>query len=99
MLKDSFKGTGTLKKFVDESNSAFSALNDIKVYMPQGYAGAEPTMQLSGDNKSIVFDMGDALIFTLNNVVWNFTGSADIDTMSAEVLNGKLVINVEANDS
>jgi len=96
MFKEDFKGTGSLKDFVDEANKLFSAANNIKVTMPVNYSGAEPTMAYDGT--SLVFDMGDALIFTLNNVVWNLTGTADFVSHSVEVVNGQLVINVEADD-
>jgi len=45
----------------------------------------------------IEFDFGDALIFTLNNVVWNLTGTATFNTNTVEVSGGQLIISVDAD--
>ena len=96
-LRDDFEGTGSFVRFVQECNKLFASLNNIRVFMPKGYKGVEPTLKLNGDDRGLTFDMGEALIFTLNNVEWNFSGDADIDDFSVRVEKGKLVINVEAN--
>jgi len=96
-LRDNFKGTGTFVQFVNECNKLFAALSNIRVFMPKGYKGIEPTLKLNGDNRGLTFDMGEALVFTLNNVEWNFSGDADIDDYSVEVDDGQLIISVEAN--
>jgi hypothetical protein len=94
MFKSDFIGTGNMAEFCAEANMLFSALNNIRFIMPSSYDGIEPHVEIKKD--SIVFDFGQALIFTLNNVEWNFTGDADIGSYSASVVSGKLVINVEA---
>jgi len=93
-LKDKFVGTGSMKGFVKESNKLFSSLNNIEFILPTGYSGIEPTIRLEEDG--LVFDFGDALIFTLNNVGWKLTGDATFVSNKVEVVNGKLVISVKA---
>lgn len=95
MLKDDFKGTGNMKRFCEESNKLFSALNNIQFKMPTGYVGIAPTARV--EDARIVLDMGQALIFTLNNVEWDLTGSATFNSYSAQVVNGQLVISVDAD--
>lgn len=95
MYKGDFKGKGPMKKFVDESNLIFSALNNPKVLMPKEYVGIQPTLKFNED--SVVLDFGDALIFTTNNITWNLTGTATFVSRSASVINGKLSISVVAN--
>lgn len=99
MLKDDYEGSGSMEDFVADSNKVFSSINNAEVIVPQGYAGIEPTVSIQGedDDLSLVFDFGDALIFTLNNVVWNLTGTAAFVSNSVSVVNGRLMINVEAN--
>ena len=94
-----FIGTGTMKKFVAECVKAFSAMNDIKIIMPPNYSGAEPELKIENDdeNTKLVFDMAEALVFTLNNVQWNLSGSASFDSYSVEVVGGQLIINVSAS--
>ncbi len=94
-LKDTFNGTGSMKKFADETNKLFSAINNISFIMPSGYGGVEPTVELK-DGK-LVFDFGNMLIFTLDNVSWKFTGSASINSNKVQVVNGQLVISVDAD--
>ena len=95
MFRDDFKGTGSMKGFCEESNKLFSALNNVEFQMPPGYSGAEPTVKVYEDR--IVFDFGEALIFTINNIEWNLTGTATYNSYSANVFNGKLYINVDAD--
>ena len=95
MFKHDFKGTGNMTTFCEESNKLFAALNNISFIMPSGYSGVEPTVKV--EEGRIVFDFGNALIFTLNNVVWNLTGDATFNSYSADVSNGKLTINVDAD--
>ena len=97
MFKDDFKGTGNMEQFCEESNLLFSALNNINFNMPSGYSGIEPTVEVHSDK--IVFDFGQALVFTLNNVEWNLSGSAVFVSNTVEVVDGKLVINVVANSA
>jgi hypothetical protein len=94
-LRSNFIGTGNMEEFCNETNKLFSAINNIQFQMPTGYAGVEPTVQVFDDR--IVFDFGNALIFTLNNVVWNLTGSATFNSNTVGVSNGVLVINVDAD--
>ena len=93
--KDDFKGTGNMKKFCDESNKLFSAMNNTDFIMPAGYSGISPSVRFE-DNR-IVFDFGQALVFTLNNVAWDLIGSATFNSTSATVINGQLVISVDAD--
>lgn len=101
-LNDKFVGTGSMTEFVDETNKLFSAVNNMSIIVPNGYVGIEPTAYL--EDGKIVFDFGDALIFTLNNVVWNFSGTSFVDpdkvtvSYSASVESGKLVISVVVNE-
>ena len=81
--------------FCEESNKLFAALNNITFKMPTGYSGIEPKAWV--ENGRIVFDFGQALIFTLNNVQWDLTGSATFNSNSAQVVNGQLVISVDAD--
>ena len=94
-FKTDFKGTGNMKVFCEESNRLFSALNNVEFLMPSGYDGAEPSVRVDGER--LVFDFCDALVFTLNNVQWNLTGSAAFTSYSAEVQDGQLVISVNAD--
>jgi hypothetical protein len=98
-LRDNFEGTGSMVEFVKETNTLFSAVNNIKFIMPSGYLGVEPTVKV--EPNSITFDFGQALIFTLNNVVWNFSGTGFtepnnvvISSRTATVVNGKLTLSV-----
>jgi len=79
-----FKGTGNMEKFCVESNRLFAAINNASFIMPSGYSGIEPSMRVEGGK--LVFDFGDALIFTLNNVVWDNGAGA------VSVSNGQLHI-------
>jgi hypothetical protein len=93
-LKDDFVGTGPMINFCKEANALFSAVNNISFTLPSGYEGIEPRVYL--EESRLVFDFGDALIFTLNNVVWNLTGSASFSSYTATVISGRLVISVNA---
>ena len=98
-MKSDFKGTGTMVEFVDESNKMFSALTNARVIVPTGYSGQEPTLRIDetgAENASLVLDMGEALVFTLNNIEWEFFGDAAITSKGAYVRNGKLHIQVTA---
>jgi hypothetical protein len=92
---DTFEGRGTMVPFVDQVNEISRCMNNISVIMPTGYSGEEPTLTFK--DGALVFDFGQALVFTLNNVKWVLTGSADFVSYSAQVENGKLVIRVHAN--
>ena len=95
-LKSDFVGTGSMEAFCKETNALFSAINNIDFIMPVGYEGVPPSTEII--NGRLVFDFGDALIFTLKNVSWNLTGTAVYVSYSASVSNGKLLIDVTAND-
>lgn len=95
VFKDDFEGTGSMEKFVEASNLMFGALNNITFLMPPGYAGQEPSITFKPGG--LEFDMGEMLIFTLNNVEWNLNGTAAFVSNTVEVIGGKLVISVEAN--
>jgi len=95
-FKADWEGTGSMEKFIEEMNRLFSAMNNIKFFLPSGYDGVEPTMNFKAN--SLEFDFGEALIFTLNNVVFNLEGTADYVSNTAEIINGQLVITIEAND-
>jgi len=97
-FKHDFEGTGTFVEFVSACNRLFEAMSNITVVMPVDYRGTEPTLVASTDG-TITFDMGDALIFTTNNIDWELSGDATFESYSAEVVNGKLVISVEANNT
>jgi len=90
-----WRGTGSLTEFVAEMVKLLTAMNNIKVIMPRYYSGVEPTLVFTAGQ--LIFDMAEALIFTLNNVEWVWLGIAKIDSNTAEVQNGKLVITVDAN--
>ena len=94
-FRSDYVGTGNMKTFCEESNKLFTALNNIVFIMPQGYNGTEPTASVQEGR--VIFDFGSALIFTLNNVAWNLTGSATFNSYSVEVQNGQLVISVDAD--
>jgi len=83
-FRDDYIGTGNMEQFCEESNLLFAALNNVVFQMPSGYAGIEPSMRVEEDR--IVFDFGNALIFTINNVVWD-NGDGDV-----AVINGQLHI-------
>lgn len=85
-FKADFHGTGSMKKFASETNGVFQAMNNITFKMPAGYAGIPPSAKVTADG--LVFDFGDALIFTTKNVEWSG------GTGTAEVVNGKLKITV-----
>jgi hypothetical protein len=95
-LKSDFIGKGSMKEFVEESNAAFSSLSNVSFTMPDGYSGIEPTVYIKDGR--LTFDFGQSLIFTLNNVVWNVSGSADVPTKTADVDDGKLNLTVVANN-
>ena len=95
MFKDDFEGTGNLKKFCDETNKLFSAINNIVFTMPSEYAGVEPSVTIEKDR--IVFDFGSCLVFTLSNVQWHLKGTADFSSYEVSVTDGKLHIYVTAN--
>jgi hypothetical protein len=63
-----------MEGFCVETNKLFAAMNNIQFHMPVGYAGIEPSMRI--ENGRMIFDFGDALIFTLNNVVWDNGGGS-----------------------
>ena len=92
---DTFEGTGTMIPFVDQLNEISKCMNNISVIMPSGYKGVEPSLTFK--DGALVFDFGQALVFTLNNVQWILTGSAVFGVPSAKVENGKLVIRVHAD--
>ena len=96
-FKSDFIGTGNMERFCAESNRLFAAISNIQFIMPSGYSGVEPTAQF--EDGRIVFDFGEALIFTTNNIVWNFSGSASVTGYNAAVQNGKLHINVNAESA
>jgi len=95
IFKDDFEGTGTMEDFVATLNRLFGAMNNINIIVPPDYAGSPPSMTF--DAGKLTFNFGDALVFTLNNVEWNLTGDAVYVSNTVEVVNGKLVISVEAN--
>lgn len=110
MLNTTFKGTGTMKKFVAESTAAFSAINQARVDMPPGYDGQTPLFRLegSGENTTLVLDLKDASVFNVEKVGWNTlqynAGSSDyeyiapedlFDEFSVTVSNGNLYINIK----
>lgn len=95
-FRTDFQGTGNMEGFCEESNKLFAALNNVVFQMPSGYSGIEPTMRVEAGR--IVFDFGECLVFTLNNVSWSLTGSANFISNSVEVVNGQLVISVVADD-
>lgn len=94
-FKDDFVGTGCITPLTDQVNDVLSCLNNININMPAGYRGIPPTLKFTGGG--LVFDFGQALVFTLKNVKWVLTGSADFNTWSANVENGRLVIRVDAD--
>lgn len=99
MMKSDFVGTGSMKEFVEESDKLFSAFSNAVVLVPSGYSGSVPTIEVEetgADSARLVLDMGDAQVFTLNNVKWIFRGDALIETNAAYVNNGILNIEVEA---
>lgn len=100
MLKTDFKGTGSLKEFVAESDKLFNALNNAEVRVPDEYAGEVPRLYIEesgGDKTALVLDMEDALLFTLNNVKWSISGGAVIEYRAVYVDNGKLNIVVKTS--
>ena len=94
-LKDDFVGTGSMKTFCEETNKLFKAVNNIEFTLPSNYKGIEPTVKI--EDGRMLFDFGAALIFTLSNVQWRLTGSATFNSNSASVINGQLVISVDAD--
>ena len=68
-FRTDFKGTGNMTRFCEESNKLFAALNNFVFIMPSGYSGVEPTARV--EEGRVVIDMGQALVFTLNNVVFD----------------------------
>ena len=94
-FKTDFNGTGSMKEFVDAMVLLLEAMNNIKVEMPPYYAGAPVTVKFEGS--SLVFDFGDALIFSLQNVEWIFpSATAVIVENTAEVIGGQEVLTVNA---
>lgn len=98
-FKSNFKGKGSLVAFVKEVNAMFSAINNMVVQVPTGYEGVPPTVQL--DKGQIVFDFGDALLFSRSNIVWNFSGTGftapnnvKISYKNATVVNGQLTLSI-----
>ena len=87
-----------MTKFVDESNKLFRSLNNMKVIVPSEYEGVEPTLKLDKDNSGITLDMGEALVFTLNNVEWELDGPVNYTDNIVWVENGKLKIYVQAEE-
>lgn len=83
MFKDDFKGTGSMKRFVDESNSIFRAFNNPTTIMPSGYSGGAPRLYVKageGGGTSLVLDMSEAAIFNPSDVRWiNGTGSISVE--------------------
>lgn len=94
IFKNNFIGTGSMKPFVDQYNELMTALNNISVVVPAGYAGNPPTLSFSGER--FVFDFQDALIFTLNNIDFNLQGNVNYISATANVVAGRLQINVFA---
>jgi len=93
-FKTDFKGTGTMKDFVSENVLLLEAMNNIKVTMPPYYSGAPVALRFDGS--SLLLDFGDALVFSLQNVEWEFPGIAEIVSNTAEVTGGKQLITVDA---
>ena len=89
-FKSDFVGKGSMKTFVDELNKLMTAMNNISVTVPNGYQGQPP--KLAFQNGSLVFDFGDALIFTEKGVDWSFTGDGTVNNYSATPENGRLKI-------
>lgn len=84
-FRQDFIGTGNMERFCEESNKLFAALNNIVFLMPSGYEGVEPSIRI--EEGRIIFDFGQAQIFTLNNVNW-VSGSGDV-----YISNGQLNID------
>lgn len=103
-LISDFKGSGSMKQFCEESNAIFSAINNAKVIMPPSYVGAEPTITIEdagGSGKVLRLDLGDALVFSLANISWSFSGNAftapnnvTISYKNAAVVNGQLKLYI-----
>ena len=94
-FKSDFKGTGSMEKFVSEMALLLEAMNNINVVMPPYYAGTPPTLKFDG--QSLVFDFGEALIFSLKNIEWVFPSlTTVIEENTAEVVGGQEVITVDA---
>ena len=98
-LNTKYEGTGSMKGFVASSVALFKAINEAKVEVPKNYAGAEPTLSIKDSDKDpkLVLDMAEALLFTLNNVSWDLSGTATFVSTDVTVNNGKLIISVTAN--
>ena len=93
-FKTDFKGTGSMEEFVKEMSLLLESMNNIKVQMPPYYAGAVPT--LAFDGASLVFDMGEALIFSLENTEWSFISeTTEPVSYEANVEGGKLALTVD----
>jgi len=94
--KEDFKGTGPLKPLVDQVNEVFETFNNIEIKMPKSYEGPAPTLTFDRDGK-LIFDFQEALIFTLRNVDWSYTGNATVSNFRIYVSDGKLKIRFSAN--
>ena len=94
VFQTGFSGTGSMKDFVLEVIRLLEAMNNIVVTMPPNYSGNPVTLEFEGT--SLVFNFGDALVFTLENIEWEFPGIAEIVSNEAEVVDGKLEITVDA---
>lgn len=98
MLNTEYEGTGSLKDFVATSVELFKSINEARVEVPPGYSGTTPTITITGgDDPKLTLDLADALLFTLNNVRWDLSGTATFASNEVAVVNGQLIISVEAN--
>ena len=98
-LNTKYEGTGSMKEFIASSVALFKSINEASVEVPAGYSGITPTLKIDGGDKDpkLVLDMAEALLFTLNNVSWDLSGTATFASNTVEVRNGKLIISVVAN--
>lgn len=99
-FKADFKGTGTFVGFVSELNKLFGALNNIKVIMPSGYAGKEPTFtfqEKEGAGTNFVADFGQAHVFSVTNISWDVGTTGGATVTEAHVTNGRLYIYVRVH--
>ena len=98
MINDEYIGTGSFKNFVKSCVELFSAFNNAEVRMPDGYEGEPPRLYIDdGSEASLILDMSQALVFSLNNIKWEFSGSATVNTYGAYVKDGTLHLKVNAS--
>lgn len=60
MIKETFKGTGSMAQFVKEFDRMARALNNCRVKMPRSYRGPPATLKLEGD--ALVLDLTDTTL-------------------------------------